>query len=317
MNIRFTVASKPECEGFLKIRTEGGKFQTVDEFIKEHPDVSENFLNTCVISYRGREIPYKDYGEEYSAFSEQMEFVPFQRPMIILNKSVNAAAYFTQKAIECLQFARFFTMKSGLLIDTDYNIHWSQGYTPQFLFRCIYFGTAATWFSNAFDQVLQSVYWGKALYTSAKDRTGNPYHERWDAKKTMELCNYDFVIGELKERKLTDCRKHLTECSSKIETVRKWANYIKHKGGVDYRYLEAEPPYKVYLVPSDSNNSAEESPSLQTGLPDERFAIEFFKSPVEIDIDCELQKLVVAHTAIFDSITETINDINYNCYSLR
>lgn len=81
--------------------------------------------------------------------------------MLVVDQSIMPSIYFAQKSIECLQFARFFTMKSNLILDTDYNIQWSQGYIPQFLFRCSYFGTASTWYSNAFDHVLQIVYWEK------------------------------------------------------------------------------------------------------------------------------------------------------------
>ncbi|MBR7081512.1 MAG: hypothetical protein IKI49_02230 [Oscillospiraceae bacterium] len=312
-----TATNKPECEQFLKIRLSDGEFQTIDCFIKDHPDVTEDFLNSCTLNYRGRELTYKDYEDKYTAFSEKMEFVSFRKPHIILEDSVRAAAYFTKKAIECLQFARFFTMKSSLLLDTDYNIHWSQGYVPQFLFRCIYFGTSTTWFSNAFDQVLQSVYWAKKLYTSATARNAQPYDDTWDAKKIMENCTYEFVVGALKARGLTDCRKHLTTCSSKIEEVRKWAHYIKHKGGIDYKYLEAEAPFAMYFVPVEEDRNAGSLQSIPRVLPDEKYRIKDFKSPVEIDIDEKLQSLVEAHAAVFQCINETIADIDYENYSVK
>lgn len=158
-----------------------------------------------------------------------MKLIHYTPPIMVVQPFIKPSIYFMQKAIECLGFARFFTMKSALLLDTDYNIRWSQGYIPQYLFRCIYFGTASTWYSNAFDHVLQAVYWGKKLYTSVVDRDGNPYDEGWDTKKTLSLCTYEFVVGELKNRNETKARKLLTSCSAKIEEVRKWANYIKHK----------------------------------------------------------------------------------------
>lgn len=317
MNFTFTATYKPECEQFLKIRTATGEFQTIDKFIKEHPDTTEDFLNTCILNYRGRELSYKDYEDEYTAFSKKMKFVSFQKPTVILDDSIRAAAYFTKKAIECLQFARFFTMKSALLIDADFNMRWSQGYVPQFLFRCIYFGTSTTWFSNAFDHVLQSVYWGKGLYTSVKDRNDQPYDDSWDTKKIMENCTYEFVVSELKTRRLVDCRNYLTTCSSKIEEVRKWANYIKHKGGVDYKFLEAEAPFEIYFVPVEESQNVELLPASPPKLPDKKYEVKAFKSPVQIDIDKNLKTLVDAHTAIFLSINETIADIDYEYHSVK
>ena len=313
MNFRITAVSKPECEEFLQIKAKDDSFQKIDEFIKEYPDANEDFLNECTLRYRGKEILYNDYTDEYTAFSESMAFVDFKKPMLMPDKNINAAAYFTQKSIECLQFARFFTMKSALLLDTNYNINWSQGYVPQFLFRCIYFGTAATWYSNAFDHVLQSIYWSKELYTSAVDRNDCPYDSSWDTKKIIENCTYEFVVGELKKRGLSECRKHLTKCSSQIEEVRKWANYIKHKGGVDYKFLEAASPMQVFLMPITEEADKKEMPV----LPDPGCEIKDFKSPIEVDIDDKLKALVDAHAAIFKSINDTIEDIDYESNSVK
>ena len=113
-------------------------------------------------------MTYQQMSDSYVTIADSMKFIQFNPPQIIIDDSIRASIYFMRKAIECLQFARFFTMKAALLLDIDYNIKWSQGYFPQFLFRCIYFGTATTWYSNAFDHVLQAVYWGEKLYTYNK-----------------------------------------------------------------------------------------------------------------------------------------------------
>ena len=163
MNLKFTAKMEPECKDFLKIRDASSDYMTIDTFIQRHPDISEKELNECYIKYRGKEQTYKENAEEYCAFSEKMKLIHYTPPIMVVQPFIKPSIYFMQKAIECLGFARFFTMKSALLLDTDYNIRWSQGYIPQYLFRCIYFGTASTWYSNAFDHVLQAVYWGKKL----------------------------------------------------------------------------------------------------------------------------------------------------------
>ena len=99
---------------------------------------SEKELNECYIKYRGKEQTYKENAEEYCAFSEKMKLIHYTPPIMVVQPFIKPSIYFMQKAIECLGFARFFTMKSALLLDTDYNIRWSQGYIPQYLFRCIY-----------------------------------------------------------------------------------------------------------------------------------------------------------------------------------
>lgn len=285
---------------------------TIDKFIEAHPKATEKEIDACIVNYRGTKKPHKDFIEDYSNQSNDMKFVRFNPFMIIIDPTVRASLYFMKKAIDCHGTSRFFAMKSFLILDTDFNLGWKQGYVPHFLFRCTYFGTAATWYSNTFDQLLQAVYWGYSLYTSVTDRDGNSYDDTWDAKKTMSLCTYEFVVGELKARGLLDVRKKLTSCSGKIEEVRTWANYIKHKGGIDYKYLEPDDPFQVYFVPVE-----EESNGASTKPPDERFAIKNFKSPIEIDIDEKLPVLENVHQALYECITDIIGLINYDSHKLQ
>ena len=314
MQLSFSVKNEPKCKSFLEIKTPDGEYQLIDEFIKAHPTISESDLERCIIKYRGIEKTYKQEIDDHVAFSETMKFVKFVPPMLIADQSIKPVIYFAKKSIECLQFARFFTMKSNLILDTNYNIHWSQGYVPQYLFRCIYFGTASTWYSNAFDQVLQIVYWGKELYMHASDRAGNHYEESWDPKKIMEQCKYGFVVDELKKCNDIALRECLTSCSSAIEQVRNWANYIKHKGGIDYKYLEPENPCKFYFVP---NNEHEFKIGLQYQAPDAKYEIKDFKSPIEIDIDDKIPELVKVHAAIHDCIEKVIGDMNFARYAIK
>ena len=162
---------------------------------------------------------------------------------------------------------------------------------------------------KAFDQLLQSVYWAYELYTSASDRDGNTYTNEWDVKKIMTFCTYEFVVGELKKRGQTDVRKLLTACSGKIEEVRLWANYIKHKGGVDYKDSQAEDPFEIYIMPIGTTPESDK--------PDERFLIENFKSPVEIDIDEKSEVMSNVHSALYDCITKVIETIDYDSYKLQ
>ena len=320
MNIsdfKITAVSEPTCKNFLKIKKNGTYF-TIDEFIQKFHSDSDEQLKDCAILYRGVEMGYQKMIDDYVAFSESLGFYEFQEPMFVLDSSIRAAVYFTKKAKDCLQFARFFAMKSAQLLDSDYNLHWSQAYIPQYLFRCVNFGTASTWYSNCFDHILQIAYWGLTLYTTITDRDNNIYDETWDVKTTMGLCTYEFVVGELKRRGLTDIRKSLTSCSGKIEEVRMWANYIKHKGGVEYKHLEAENPYQVYLMPVEESQSSMNSPQIgdKFEMPDERFAISDFKSPIEIDIDEKLPLYIVVHDALRRCLGEVVTALDFKKYSL-
>lgn len=207
-----------------------------------------------------------------------------------------------------MQTARFFAIKSHLILDRNSNLNWTQGYIPQYSFRCTYFGTAVTWYSNTFDQLLQAVFWGFELYTDAVDKKRNHYNDSWDAKKTLKFCNYDFVIRILKNRGYTDVHKLLISCFKKIKEIRSWANYIKHKGGIDYKDSEPEEPIRIYVAPRNSN--------INVTQLDERFAIENFKSPIEIDIDEKCNTLLQVHCALYECITQIIDVIDFDKYSL-
>lgn len=305
----FTAKTYPKCDEYLKIRWNGEEYKKIENFITTHQNATEAELDECRILYRGIEKTYKEFIDDYAAYAKEMKFIEFSPFKIIMKQSIKASLYFVEKTLDCMQTARFFAMKSKLILDTDFNMHWSQGYIPQYLFRCTYFGTAATWYSNTFDQLLQAVYWGYELYTSVTDRDGNSYDDDWDVKKIMTFCTYEFVVGELKSRGQTDVRKLLTSCSGKIEEVRLWANYIKHKGGVDYKDSQAEDPFKIYIMPVGTTS--------ENNQPDERFAIENFKSPIEIDIDEKSQVMTNVHKALYDCITKLIAAIDFDSYQLK
>ena len=304
----FTAKSYPKCDDYLRIRWKDEEYKKIEDFIKLHPDAEESELDVCMVNYRGVEKTYKDFIADYLAYADDLKFIEFNPCKIIVNPSIRASKYFIEKTIDCLQTARFFAMKSKLILDTNYNLHWSQGYVPHYLFRCKYFGTAATWYSNTFDQLLQAVYWAFELYTNAVDRNRNNYNDSWDVKKIMTFCTYEFVVGELKSRDLGDIRKIITSCSGKIQEVRSWANYIKHKGGIDYKDSQAEDPFKVFIAPAESGIKPEQL--------DDRFAIKNFKSPIEIDIDEKSNVILQTHRDLHECIMKIIDAIDFDKYTL-
>lgn len=305
----FSARSMPDCESFLTIKWPNEEYQSIDQFIEKHPNPSLDELRLCDFRYRGNDNNFNKYFSEYVAFTEGLELLPLSSSWLITNPSIQAAHYFSEQAADCLQNARFFAMKSNLLLDYREPSFWKYGYLSQFHIRCIYFGTAATWYSNAFDQLLQTVYWAYELYTATEDRDRNPYDNSWDVKKIMTCCSYKFVVGELKRRNILDVQKVLTSCFGKIEEVRMWANYIKHKGGIEYKHLKPEPPVKVFVFPAgkiDSGNAA----------PEDRFALKNFKSPIEVDIDEKMVIIEAAHFAIFECATKIFEAIDFDKYQL-
>ena len=304
-NLTITATSKPECESFIKI-IENGKQYTIDEFAEKHKDANifefYNAVKASNIMYRGVEKKYSDITSEYLSLSKGMEFFEFQPPMLLKESSDRAAVAFVKSASDCLQNARYFTMSSALILDTNENIKWKGGYIPHFAFRTVYFSTAIDWYSNCFDHILQIIYWGYCLFTSAKDRTENVYDSSWDIKRIMQCCTYEFVVEELKARGLISLKKVLTGCMNKIQDVRSWANYIKHKGGIEYKYLKAPFPVQFGYQAVNENKYT---------------FLDEYLSPISIDIDDQITALSEAHSALFICLTEVVNDINFNSRAIQ
>lgn len=306
---KFTISarSEPNCVSFMTIKWPDEEHMTIDKFIERHPSPSLDELRLCDIHYRGKNQNFCDYFTDYVAFSERLELLPLSSSWLITNPRIRAAHYFSQQTGDCLQNARFFVLKSNLILDHKEPAFWTSGYLSQFTLRCLYFGTATTWYSNAFDQLLQTVYWAFELYTSVKDRDGNPYNDSWDVKKIITYCTYEFVISELKTRNHPDIRNALTSCSGKIQDVRMWANYIKHKGGIEYTHLKPEPPVKIFIFPAEAVEAG-------NAAPEDRFALENFKSPIEVDIDEKMAVMEAAHTAIYECATKIFAAIDFKKY---
>ena len=111
MKFTFKVVTTPECGEFLKIKAADEPFQTIDVFVSQHTDVSESFLSNCVLQYRGREIAFDAYEKEYADFANSMEFVHFARPAMIVDSSINAAAYYTHNLVLFLVFVIIFFIR--------------------------------------------------------------------------------------------------------------------------------------------------------------------------------------------------------------
>lgn len=319
--IQLVATSVAPCKSFLHIKGENdNRFQTIDEFVRTHSKISEKKLLRSSVEYRGEVKTYQAWIDDYIQFSNNLQILSFIPPNFILNESVEISAYFARKASNCLQNARFFILKSALILDSNSNINWNQGYGAQFYLRCIYFGTATTWLSNCFDHILQILYWGFMLFTSAEDRDRNKYNPSWTTPKIAAFCDFNFVVKVLKERNFTNVRKIITTCMGKLETIRQWSNYIKHKGGIDYLYAEPELPFHAYFIPEDHDNQVKESSTALnefSNLPKSKFRLNDVKSPFQVDIDKEIHRLETAYHLLYDCLNKTIKLMNFEKYSVQ
>lgn len=300
INFKFSFTSYAACKDFYLIKkSKEDSYQSIESFIANNSDISKKELELCYVLYRNTEKQYKDFVNDCSQYINSLPLIEykkpdfFQNPNVILNKSFNMATYFIERMADCMQTARFFTLKSYEIIDTNDNIRWDNGYQVQYYYRCIYFGTAVTWYSNAFDHILQIAFWGLKLYTSAKDKKKKRYNDSWSDNKILSFCDYDFVRSQLTARKLDDIKQQITTCYKEFEKVRKWANYIKHKGGLEYLFLYPDDPYDIYITPCESEGK--------------KVKVSPFKSPVQIDIDKEFGELKKVYNALYGCTNKIIS----------
>lgn len=121
--ITISASTRPVCSSFFKIREQDSEYQSMEEFTYTHSEIDNSLLQKCFIKYRDKdELTYEQYVERFHEFVGTMRFVNFKPSPFILEQSIKPSVYFAQKADECLQAARFFTIKSYKLFDSDDNL---------------------------------------------------------------------------------------------------------------------------------------------------------------------------------------------------
>ena len=112
----FTAKTYPKCDEYLRIRWKDEDYKKIEDFISIHPEAEESELDECMVNYRGVEKTYRAFIDDYSTYADELNFVEFNPCKIIVNQSIRASKYFVEKTIDCLQTARFFAMKSNLVL---------------------------------------------------------------------------------------------------------------------------------------------------------------------------------------------------------
>lgn len=308
--LTFTISCAALCKQFLQIKWRDKDYMYLEELIQRYPDFRDEDLEDCCLKYRGTEKSYTQWSEELVAFSETMPLLHLTPPIFIIEPAINVAAYFVKKASECLQVARLFTVKSAITLASNRDLAWAGTYLSQYYYRCLYFGTASTWYSNCFDQILQVYYWGLKLYTSAKNKKNQTYCDSWGVEKTLGFCTYNFVSNELGKRNYDDAENNIKRCYNAIQEVRTWANFIKHKGGLDYQYLEPQLPMRAFFLPNPNNK--------ETGISTASQMLELknFRSPIQIDIDEKMNVLKETYVSLYTCLQETIRFFQFDHYSI-
>lgn len=303
--MKFTVTSKTTaaCLDYLHVIDNGEKLSLKDFAQKHKGENLDSLIKTCEIDYRGKVIGYNDYIAQHLALCQSLPFlqrygneiIPIEPLLLIGNASYYKSAKFLNKAENCLQTARNYLINCATLLDYNCNIKWSCGYGGQFMLRSFDLATAITWYNNCYDYVLQVVYLAFELYKLVPK-----YSTFWTFEDTLKKCSYktikDIYMANSTISNFTALWIILDSCRTQLQDVNEWANYIKHKGGLEIIGLYPEPPFYMMITDANGNKVAESG--------------EFY--PIKIDMDNAITVLQNAHKALYDCLNQITTFIDYS-----
>lgn len=277
---------------------------SLEEFAKKYKRRNlDNLIKRLTIEYRENLIPYKDMIEQYRSFCKSLQFfnrynneiVSNELFMMVGNYSYYKSAKFLHKVESCLQNARYNLIQSASILDFNCNVRWSSGYGAQFAIRAINLATAITWYNNCFDYILQIIYLAFDLYKKIPN-----YSSSWTIEEVLKKYTYskikEIFTNNSAIPNFSILWNIIENCHTALSDVNEWANFIKHKGGINILGLSPNSPARALVTDSCGNIIAENS--------------EF--SPIQIDLDTALITLQGAHQALYTCLDQIVTFIDYS-----
>lgn len=178
--------------------------------------------------------------------------------------------------------ARYSLLCAYQKLHTSNEILWSSTASGQFFIRSIHLNNAIVGYSNSFDILLQCIWLGYKLFCNVENNEFNKkvYSKNQLAKFDMNKIEKvkleiskaqiekfsvrDLLVGKLekilKRCSLSDIEatekfKYIIKFNNKFQTIRDYANSIKHRGGIKYEESYVINPVKV--IYSNGLNSHE------------------------------------------------------------
>lgn len=306
MEFKIVSQNEPDCVRYLLIE-DGKEKILLDEFSRRYRENSfltlDERIKNHAIWYRGVSFNYHEMISEHNKFSDSLPFFqrycqevyPYEQFIMIGNLDYYRSAKFLKKTEECLQTARYYLISSKKYLVENSSIFWSNGYAAQYLIRSFNLTTSIIWYNSCFDYVLQIIFFAFELY---KRISG--YNSSWDIDRILKKCTYSTIESIYSKHK--DINNFsllwgiLQECRGKLKDVNSWANYIKHRGGIEIIGLEAEAPYNTIVSDSAGHIMSKSNDQLT----------------LEIDLDLTIVQLCETHKAIFTCLDELVSFINFN-----
>lgn len=300
--LSFTAQSTAACTNYLYIIYDNEKLN-LQEFAKKYSSKNlDQLIERCKIEYKGSLKSYTDYIGEYSTFCESLLFsdkyirqiYPLEMRLLSENYNFYKSGKFFNKTENCLQTARYYLIRCARLFDYNQNMNWAYGYGPQFMLRSLDFSSAVIWYNNCYDYILQIVYLAFSLFKLLPK-----YTQTWTFEETIKKCGYQnmekICTNNANIPNISILWGILDKCHSAMLDVNEWANYIKHKGGIEIVGLYPEAPFTMQLQDQSGTIIAQNS--------------EF--SPISIDMDNAITILKNAHMALYNCLDQLYTFINY------
>lgn len=294
------------CLDFLYIKWPDDDFLLVQDFMKIHSGERLDKYDLCEIKYRNEVFSFSEHRKTNSQIISNLPLYNIKINQHYHERNKYAYKFYIEKAAEYLTNARYFFIKLLPCFDPYFSLGYNPSYVGYYWSRCLSFSSSVSWLANSFDQILQSVYWNYKLYENAIDHDNNKFDESWTEEKIMKFCKLDFVLKELEDKCLGSIRSLLVSTSNHNQEIWKWSNYLKHKGGFDFQYLNPPPVSATYVLPKNYDNLPG-----ATIIPDDKYRIDNFLSPIKIDIDKDYVKLQESYKTLLnccESIFKLIND---------
>lgn len=299
------ICSKNECEcyNFFKI-IDDEKEYLLEEFAKNNEGkILIEEIKKYKIQYKDKRDTYENFLEEEKKFSKSLsvsniyyeKLCKIEPYAFIKCPDYYRSIKFFDRTEKCLQTARYYLMRSNGILYDDNIVYWESGYPFIYLIRSFDLSTAILWYNNTFDYILQIFYFAFGLYKLIEN-----YNENWDMMKIIKKCNYNVLNNICKKNdkenaKINSLLEIIKDCNEKISIVRNWANYLKHKGGIKFKGLYIDDPYKIKKT-NENGDVIDE-----TG----EFYIE------ELDIDETINYLQSVHINICETLEKMYSIIEY------
>jgi hypothetical protein len=309
--MKLTSRTYPASMKYLSFIYKSKEYQ-IEDFYKRYyrernPYKIEKLLEKCTILYKGVKFSFDGYVKSRNAIGDKLTFCKYYSANIfpndfsifLIDRDYYAASKLFKSAENQLHAVRYYIIKAFDKIDYNVNLHWNTGYTPIYIIRTLSANSAIMWLNNIFDSMMQIIFISLRIYKKHPQ-----YQTDLDFFDVLKLCDYKYLSDFYGANKNISHFKDLWKILSRAQTanlnINKWANYLKHKGGIEYIGVNPETPYEISLKESDGST-----------VKDSEF------STLSLDLDVVIEQLTTSYIALVNELINLGEFLQFESLSLN